>query len=666
MCAIAAPFALLALGAMAGFICLYSSQVMSPERDRLCMKYIVPPFAIGKATLTRKDVSLFNEPTQRQRHPSYLGSSDNPIAPTHLLLQEYECTHPYTQLLCNTFHYEYTPDFLVDGTVVHPRQSDNIIAKSVTYSRQSDLFVAKSVNELNGTGSVKDNAHTVAEHQATVNLTMATSNPTVESKSDSDSSSGDTTLAPIIQPPSPSATITIASMTSTDTNGFLTTPRSLNDVVPGLRTLRTVRASMDAKETEKCRQSVVVALTPLFAHILPSKGLAILQEAHSVHMRTHAFVTRITGYSIQEVFLIRTDFASDGSLNGDGKPVNLLTDHNQLSVDQIRKSNLFYRIFGANATYGQDIDWSEALLESSCETSLRDQVIERVADIPALERGGPLFFKIMMEVMTTTSDESIETMISTLRGLSLLDDAFKGEDVDMINSLIRGGLSRLKLLDSVPKDMFSVVCRIYQTSTTPDFCQKFHFINTANQFSMGNSMELSTLLQTGENEYRTLHARNLWAAAVGPRKGKESAFMGSTDQICCHRCGELGHYAKECLAAKPKGYSAETGKITDTGNGGNGTGTVKVNPNRIPPKEGDNHKKDFQINGNTVNKSWCSKCGLWNNTHLTKDHKSKKTSPAVPPTPTPPAEAPAPFIGMASAAHPGVEAAARMADLFGA
>ena len=133
MCAISAPFVRLALGAMAGFICLYSSQVMSSERDRLCIKDIVPPFAFGDACLTRKDVCLFNKLTHRQRYPSYLGSSNNPIAPTLLPLRyEVYTTHPYALLLSNTYCYVCLSDFVVGESVVHPRQSNNFIEKFAT------------------------------------------------------------------------------------------------------------------------------------------------------------------------------------------------------------------------------------------------------------------------------------------------------------------------------------------------------------------------------------------------------------------------------------------------------------------------------------------------------------------------------------------------------
>jgi len=143
-------------------------------------------------------------------------------------------------------------------------------------------------------------------------------------------------------------------------------------------------------------------------------------------MRVIALTERLTGYGCQDVFIIRTDLDTNGSIIGDGRPVNLLLDPDSVSLSMIRASN---------HTSSEDLDWSGTLIFNSSETSLRDQVTERLTTVPADERGGPLFFKLMMGIVTSTLSEAIETLVDNLRKLTLKADAFPGEDIDGLNKM---------------------------------------------------------------------------------------------------------------------------------------------------------------------------------------------------------------------------------------
>jgi hypothetical protein len=81
----------------------------------------------------------------------------------------------------------------------------------------------------------------------------------------------------------------------------------------------------------------------------------------------------------------------------------------------------------------------------------------------------------MMGIVTSTSSEAIETLVDNLRKLTLKADAFPGEDIDGLNKMIRGGHSRLVSCNLVPKDMYELICRAYQTSSVPEFNNMFEF-----------------------------------------------------------------------------------------------------------------------------------------------------------------------------------------------
>ena len=61
--------------------------------------------------------------------------------------------------------------------------------------------------------------------------------------------------------------------------------------------------------------------------------------------------------------------------------------------------------------YGQEYDlenlqWSQELLEESCERSLHDKVLEKAHAIPVIELDGPIFFLIMAQTIMSLTEKS--------------------------------------------------------------------------------------------------------------------------------------------------------------------------------------------------------------------------------------------------------------------
>ena len=92
---------------------------------------------------------------------------------------------------------------------------------------------------------------------------------------------------------------------------------------------------------------------------MPSNGIECLKGAHSITMRVIALTEQLTRYGCQDVFIIRTDLDTNGSIIGDGRPVNLLLDPESVLLSMIRASNRFYRRFGRNHTSSKDHNWSK-------------------------------------------------------------------------------------------------------------------------------------------------------------------------------------------------------------------------------------------------------------------------------------------------------------------
>ena len=79
-------------------------------------------------------------------------------------------------------------------------------------------------------------------------------------------------------------------------------------------------------------------------------------------------------------------------------PKNLLTEYKDVSVEDVRSSNSYYSRWGTDYVV-EFLQWSEDRILATCNTTLKGKLREGLTGVPAMERGGPLLFKMMLEVV---------------------------------------------------------------------------------------------------------------------------------------------------------------------------------------------------------------------------------------------------------------------------
>jgi hypothetical protein len=70
---------------------------------------------------------------------------------------------------------------------------------------------------------------------------------------------------------------------------------------------------------------------------------------------------------------------------------SLLANYSTMTVNEWRASVEHYRLYG-QAYHLQNPDWSQEMLERSCEDDLHNKILEKSMDIPEIQMGGSTFF----------------------------------------------------------------------------------------------------------------------------------------------------------------------------------------------------------------------------------------------------------------------------------
>ena len=202
-------------------------------------------------------------------------------------------------------------------------------------------------------------------------------------------------------------------------------------------------------------------------------------------------------------------------------------------------------------------------MENNTKDQLFTKCLETYADYPASQKGGPLFFKIMIDQLQTNSEDATQYLLDTLKNLKISN--FKGEDVTTVVSLIRGAVSRLKNIrnphthtHAVPEDLAKTLLGVFQTSSVSDFNEFFKHMSIScrvNQVKQGLSAlpTIEELLHAAESNYRDLSVADKWTG-VSTKKSETGFTAGGPRArgaaLVCWNCDTPGHSSRDCT--KPK------------------------------------------------------------------------------------------------------------------
>jgi hypothetical protein len=141
-----------------------------------------------------------------------------------------------------------------------------------------------------------------------------------------------------------------------------------------------------------------------------------------------------------------------------------------LSLNLVRATMKFKRYYGQEYDL-QDLQWSQELLENSCDEALRAKIIEKAQPIPDDEMGGAVFYYIMMQLIRVDTEKAVRSLLDKVGSLSIAQTP--GENVCHVVSLLQGVLTCLRSVRMVLFDFTITVIGIMETSTVTKFTSFF-------------------------------------------------------------------------------------------------------------------------------------------------------------------------------------------------
>jgi hypothetical protein len=386
------------------------------------------------------------------------------------------------------------------------------------------------------------------------------------------------------------------------------------------------RASLkikDKKSYYKVRDNAIEGMKTKFTHLK-----AIDEKASVEHFEAiYSVITRFEDLSNQmikndmiDVFSIPSSFVSDSSGNhipsSSATPIQLFSDANQVDLQTVRDANAYYVKFGTDY-HGENVVWSGEKILNSCDTDLRDKLVESTRNWPEEHKGGPTYLKLLLSLVLSTTEKSLRSLTDKLSKLIITD--FPGENVTKAVSFIRGVVLILRDNQSLPSDLISLTLRIFKASTCEVF--KLHVTNMDSLVELGvKSYDLDTLLTNLDQKYLELLGRSEWTpSSITKDQGSSFLADGSRNnvlKIICFNCGAIGHGTNNCT--KPlndddinlrKEIMTNYGKPSPHDRNKSDRSSQSRNqdrdPLKIPPRRNQPHEKVFD----GVKKFWCGKAG---------------------------------------------------------
>jgi hypothetical protein len=313
------------------------------------------------------------------------------------------------------------------------------------------------------------------------------------------------------------------------------------------------RATLDKKEKHDLYARATAKHHKLFDLI----SLAItsedkLDDTYNLEMLIEHMRSSHSDYEMGDVFKIISwgvdPISGDLQINGGSK--DLYSDYSKLSVESVAQSNEFYRTYVDDETFTENLKLTLDYMKNNVTKNLWNKVLEKYKPFQEKQKGGPLFFKLMMNQLLSNTESAAKALVERVEKYNIGN--IQGEEVTKVTSQVASAINRLKQIGKLPPDMTTTLLIIMQTSYVDEFNKVFAAIEvqkTLDDLNQSSTMYLKCfsytaddILSVAEAQYLKLFEKGQWTGAT--TKGQYSVFAEqqwtNAKFLQCHNCCKPG------------------------------------------------------------------------------------------------------------------------------
>lgn len=105
----------------------------------------------------------------------------------------------------------------------------------------------------------------------------------------------------------------------------------------------------------------------------------------------------------------------------------------------------------------------------TCDITLKEKLREGLTGVPSMEKGVPLVFKMMFDVVMDIEDSSLWSMTDRIKTVRMKE--IPGENIGTIVSYLKGVILILDNCNSLPTDVLGLIKNVMSSTDSKVFCE---------------------------------------------------------------------------------------------------------------------------------------------------------------------------------------------------
>jgi hypothetical protein len=192
-----------------------------------------------------------------------------------------------------------------------------------------------------------------------------------------------------------------------------------------------------------------------------------LDDTNSLEMLITQTVHRNYEFEMQDVLqhilIVNPTDPNERSIIG---VKNLYKNYTNLEITEVKASNRWYRRWAhTSERFKENLMLTQKFLANHCPQGLYEQVLTEYDNegFKEEERGGPLFFILMINERLATTEDAAKVLKERIRNFSL--KTIEGENVKKAKQLLLGVIHRLEKVN-LPSDIFLLLISLEPTTSS--------------------------------------------------------------------------------------------------------------------------------------------------------------------------------------------------------